>query len=368
MARELIAVGGMGEVFSGWDSKLDRPVAIKLLRRDMVDQPDFRERFEAEIRAAGRLTHNGVVAVFDTGEHEGLPFMVMELLSGRTLADELQEGAADPDRAISVALQILDALRMAHREEILHRDLKPSNILLADDGSVKVADFGVAKMAGGRDLTQTGTMVGTAAYLAPERIEGRPASRSSDLYAAGVILFELLAGFKPFQADTPLGLMRAIGQDVPPDLREVRPELDPALAAVVAKALAKDPDRRYASAREMADELGGLGAVAVESPTSEIAGPGEASTEVLPTRGFGHAETEVIGTPRARHRAGGSGLYSYKLAGVAAAVLALIIVVMLVSRNMAVSPVETPDSGATSGSISPELEDALDDLEEAVNP
>lgn len=362
----MIAVGGMGEVFSGWDSKLDRPVAIKLLRRDMVEQPDFRERFEAEIRAAGRLTHSGVVAVFDTGEHEGLPFMVMELLSGRTLADELQEGAADPDRAISVALQILDALRVAHREEILHRDLKPSNILLADDGSVKVADFGVAKMAGGRDLTQTGTMVGTAAYLAPERIEGRPAGRSSDLYAVGAILFELLAGFKPFQADTPLGLMRAIGQDMPPDLQEVRPELDPALAAIVAKAMAKDPERRYASAWEMADELGELSTVAVESPTSEVAGPGEASTEVLATGGADHAKTEVIRTSGARHRAGGSGFY--KLAGVAAAVLAVIIVVMLVSRNLAVSPVETPDSGAASGSISPELEEALDDLEEAVNP
>lgn len=354
-------------MFSGWDSKLDRPVAIKLLRRDMVEQPDFRERFEAEIRAAGRLTHSGVVAVFDTGEHDGLPFMVMELLSGRTLADELQEGAADPDRAISVALQILDALRVAHREDILHRDLKPGNILLADDGSVKVADFGVAKMAGGRDLTQTGTMVGTPAYLAPERIEGQPASRSSDLYAVGAILFELLAGFKPFQADTPLGLMRAIGQDVAPDLQEVRPELDPALAAIVAKAMAKDPDRRYASAREMADELGGLGAVAAEGATSEtIAGPGEAPTEVLATSGADHAKTDVIRTSGARHRAGGSGLY--KLAGVAAAVLAVIIVVMLVSRNLAVSPVETPDSGATSGSISPELEDALDDLEEAVNP
>lgn len=364
--KELVAVGGMGEVFSGWDSKLDRPVAIKLLRREMAEHQDFRERFEAEIRAAGRLTHSGVVAVFDTGEHQGLPFMVMELLTGRTLADELDAGAADPDRAIGVALQVLEALQVAHREDILHRDLKPSNILLAGDSSVKVADFGVAKVSGGRDLTQTGTMVGTPAYLAPERVEGHPASRSSDLYAVGAILFELLAGFKPFQADTPLGLMRAIGQDAPPDLAEVRPELDPALVAIVEKAMAKDPDRRYASARQMSDDLSEIDGARAKGRTSVIPVAGEASTAVMSAPGSDHPKTEVMSTAPARHRADGFGMY--KLAGVAAAVLALIIVVMLVSRSLQVSPVGTPDTGATPGSISPELQEALDGLEEAVNP
>lgn len=356
----------MGEVFSGRDSKLDRAVAIKLLRREMAERPDLRERFEAEIRAAGRLTHSGVVAVFDTGEHEGLPFMVMELLTGRTLADELKAGAAGPDRAIDVALQILDALQVAHSEQILHRDLKPSNILLAADFSVKVADFGVAKVSGGADLTQTGTMVGTPAYLAPERIEGHPATRHSDLYAVGAILFEMLAGYKPFQADTPLGLMRAIEQDALPDLAEVRPELDPALVAIVDKAMAKDPQSRYASAREMSGELRRLAGVSAKDGTAEIPVTGETPTTVLSKGDSDRSRTKILPSSGPVHRAGGSGLY--RIAGVAAAVLALIIVVMMVSRNVRVDPVETPDAGAASGSISPELEEALNDLEEAVNP
>lgn len=365
MVEELIAVGGMGEVFSGRDSKLDRPVAIKILRREMAGHQDFRSRFESEIRAAGRLTHSGVVAVFDTGVHEGLPFMVMELLSGRTLADELQEGGADVDRAVGVALQILEALQVAHREDILHRDLKPSNILLTDDGDVKVADFGVAKLAGDKDLTQTGTMVGTPAYLAPERVEGQVATRASDLYAVGVMMFELLAGFKPFSADTPLGLMRAIGEDAPPDLREVRPELPRDLVEIVDKAMAKDPAERYATADQMSAELREFSGVPVEQRS--FASPaGEAPTGVMTADRTGHSKTRVLSTAAGRHRADGFGVY--RLAGVAAAVLALIIVVMVVSRNLRVSPSEVPDAGATPASISPELEEALNGLEEALNP
>lgn len=380
IVRDLIAVGGMGEVFTGWDRKLERPVAIKLMRREMAGRADLRARFEAEARAGGRLSHPGIVAVFDTGEHQGLPFMIMELLTGKTVADELKKGAAEVRWSVAAARQALIALQSAHQAGILHRDLKPANLLLARDGSVKVADFGVAKVSGGGDLTQTGTMVGTPAYLAPERIAGQPASESSDVYAVGAILFELLAGFKPFQADNPLGLMRAIGQDAPPDLGAVRPELDPALIRIVEKALAKNPRRRFAGAAEMAAELRRVAEASApqfararpetvdsgtEPPTRVDSGR-EAPTSVLAAEEPGRSRTRVL-PARARHRAAG-GPEVYRLAGIAALVLGVIIVVMLVSRNARVEPPAPPGAEAPQGEVSPALDEALRRLEEAVAP
>jgi len=280
---EVIGTGGMGEIRAGHDSKLDRAVAIKLLRRDLVEQPDLKARFESEARAAARIAHPNVVGVFDTGEHEDVPYIVMELLSGRTLADELDEGPLEADRVKRIGLEILSALEASHQQGILHRDLKPSNVLLAKDGSVKVADFGVAKITEGMDITMAGTMIGTPSYLAPERVNGEPASTASDVYSVGVVLYELLTGRRPFEADTPLGLLRAIQQEEPAPLSEICPGLDPSVAAAVTKAMAKDPAERYQDAREMLGDLG------VE-PSAEVLD----RTQVLDVPG---PETEVIGAP-----------------------------------------------------------------------
>jgi serine/threonine-protein kinase len=182
-----------------------------------------------------------------------------------------------------IGLEILSALEASHQQGILHRDLKPSNVLLAKDGSVKVADFGVAKITEGMDITMAGTMIGTPSYLAPERVNGEPASTASDVYSVGVVLYELLTGRRPFEADTPLGLIRAIQQEEPAPLSELCPGLEPSVAAAVTKAMAKDPAERYQDAREMLGDLG------VE-PSAEVLD----RTQVLEVPG---SETEVIGAP-----------------------------------------------------------------------
>jgi len=185
----LLRRGGMADVHTGVDRRLDRDVAIKLLRPDMAERDDVRLRFEAEARAAARLSHPNAVSVFDTGEHDGKPYIVMECLPGRTLADVIAEGPVSEEWLIPVATGVLSALGAAHAAGIVHRDVKPANILLTDDGTAKIADFGIAKSAemvsgtagGPVDLTLTGQLVGTPAYLAPERLAGAPATFLSDL-------------------------------------------------------------------------------------------------------------------------------------------------------------------------------------------
>src|SRR5205085_5453763 len=174
--RGLIGRGGMGEVWAARDLRLERDVAVKRLSPHLASEPGVRERFEAEARAAAGLNHPNVVAVFDSGEHDGVPFLVMELLPGRTLADELADGPLAPERARRIGAEVAAALAASHAAGVLHRDVKPGNVLLAADGTAKVGDFGIAKSTEGLDLTTTGTIVGTAAYLAPERLAGAPAT------------------------------------------------------------------------------------------------------------------------------------------------------------------------------------------------
>lgn len=255
----VVGRGGMGEVWMGRDLRLHRDVAVKLLSAHLASEPGVRGRFDAEARAAAGLNHPNVVAVYDSGEHDGTPFLVMELLPGRTLADELAEGPLDPDRATTIAVQVLAALSASHAAGVLHRDIKPGNVLLAADGTAKVGDFGIAKTTEGLDLTSTGTIIGTAAYLAPERLAGHMATPQADLYAVGVLLYEALRGRKPFEGDTPLGLLRAVETHQPIPLAEARPGLDPALVATVDRAMAKDPAERFATAGEMAAALRGGG-------------------------------------------------------------------------------------------------------------
>ena len=252
---EIIGTGGMGEVRAARDLTLDRPVAIKFLRSHLAPTDEVRARFDSEAKAAAKLTHPNIVGVFDSGEDDGVPFIVMEQLSGRTLADRIAEGPLSEADARQLTLEILSALEASHEEGILHRDLKPGNVMLTEKGVAKVADFGIAKVTEGLDLTTSGLTLGTPAYLAPERVAGEPATPSTDVYSAGVVLYEMLSGKKPFEADTPLAMVRAIQEEDPEPLANVRPDVDPRLVAIVDTALAKDPRRRYPAAEAMRREL-----------------------------------------------------------------------------------------------------------------
>jgi serine/threonine protein kinase len=371
---EVIGTGGMGEVRAGHDTKLDRPVAIKLLRRELVEEPDLKVRFESEAKAAARITHPNVVGVFDTGEHEEVPYIVMELLSGRTLADELREGPLEPERVKRIGLEILSALEASHQQGILHRDLKPGNVLIAKDGSVKVADFGVAKITEGMDITMAGTMIGTPSYLAPERVNGEPATTASDVYSVGVMLYELLTGQRPFEADTPLGLLRAIQQEEPTPLKVACPRLDPTVEAAVKKAMAKNPAGRYQDAREMLEDLGVLPSAEVLESTQVIETPG-AETEVIatglprtdPQPGAGTRETKRIGLPA--RRAWGRLNRRNQLGVAIGALVVLVFLVSLIRFDPDASDV--PPGGQTTETLPAppsSLEDALDRLEDVVQP
>ena len=255
--ESVIGRGAMAEVRGGEDLRLGRAIAVKLLHENLAAQPESRLRFEEEARAAARLTDPNVVAIYDTGEHRGRPFIVMERLPGRTLHDELREGPLSEARARQVIAQVLRALHAAHSAGVVHRDVKPANILLTANGDAKVADFGIAKVAESNDLTATGLLLGTPSYLAPECVTGHPATVASDIYAVGVVLYEALSGVRPFTGDTAIAVCHAIVSEAPRPLRALCPGVSAEIAAVVAHAMAKDPARRYRSAEEMMRALDG---------------------------------------------------------------------------------------------------------------
>ena len=280
----LLGRGGMAEVYDGYDERLHRPVAVKVLRPEVAADPEVRTRFEIEARLAAGLSHPNVVAVFDTGEDDGTPFIVMERLPGETLADRMATGPVDQVWLRRMAGDVLGALGAAHAAGLVHRDVKPGNILLAEDGCAKVADFGIAKSleVTGGDLTGTGLLFGTPAYLAPERLEGHPATERSDLYALGVVLYEALAGAKPFDGPTPVAVADAVLHAAPAPLIQARPDLDPAFASAVEQSMSRDPSARPGSARAMARALQGTGATLSQDPTVALPGdlPGPDATLV----------------------------------------------------------------------------------------
>lgn len=279
----LLGRGGMAEVYDGYDERLHRAVAVKLLRPDMAADPGIRSRFEVEARAAAGLSHPNLVAVYDTGEDAGTPFIVMERLPGETLADRMAAGPVEQAWLARVAGDVLGALGAAHAAGVVHRDVKPGNILLAADGCAKVADFGIAKSAEvAADVTGTGLLVGTPAYLAPERVEGRPATPRSDLYSLGVVLYEALAGMKPFDGTNSVVTADAVLHHRARPLHELRPDVDPSLVAAIERSMAKDPAARPASARDMADALRGRAPTpAAADPTVPLAGAGPGADRTL---------------------------------------------------------------------------------------
>lgn len=265
----VIGHGGMGDVRRARDQRLERDVAIKFLRPDLAARPDVRARFEAEARNAGRLNHPNVVTVYDTGEYEGIPYLVMEFLPGRTLRDELVDGPLPPGRAERLARDVLGALGAAHGMGIVHRDVTPANILLTDEGVAKLADFGISKATESLDDTLAGQVVGTPAYLPPERLHGAPATTQTDLYSLGVVLYEAVTGDRLFEGPTPVAVAQSvIHNDVPPILTRC-PDVTPGLAVAIDSALQRDPDRRIASAAAMAAALDGPAETTVIPPQVE---------------------------------------------------------------------------------------------------
>lgn len=247
----------MAEVRDGWDRRLDRPVAVKLLHPAFSVQSDSRQRFHSEARAAAGLNHPHIIAVHDSGEHAGAPYIVMERLSGWTLADEVKRGPLPQGQVRAMLDNVLSALATAHAAGILHRDIKPANILFTPTGDVKVADFGIAKSAE-TPATMTGQIVGTMAYLSADRVAGRPATVADDLYAVGAVGYEALSGHKPFPQDNLPALARAIAEDTPPPLQMLRPDVDPGLAAAIEQSMSRDPRWRFPTADAMRNALLGV--------------------------------------------------------------------------------------------------------------
>jgi non-specific serine/threonine protein kinase/serine/threonine-protein kinase len=271
---EPLGRGGMGTVYACHDLRLDRDVAVKVLRDDLTRDPSLRRRFEREARAAARVSHPHAVAIYDTGEDEARDtFIVMERLSGRTLGHELAEGPLDEARLREVADAVLGALGAAHEHGLVHRDVKPGNILLTDDGTFKVCDFGIATSLDAGDTT-TRVPLGTPAYTAPERLRGFSATARSDLYALGVVLYEAAAGSRPFVGDGAVAVAEAVVAGTHTDLHERRPDLSPAFVATVERALATDPAERFADADQMR--------AAFDAPTS-TAGTSTAGAPAAPT-------------------------------------------------------------------------------------
>ncbi|MCX4800338.1 protein kinase [Streptomyces sp. NPDC058682] len=272
--RDLLGAGGMASVYLAYDSALDRQVAIKTLHSDLGREQSFRERFRREAQAVAKLSHTNIVSVFDTGEGEVtrggaaagdgavMPYIVMEYVEGQPLGSVLEEdirrhGAMPADKALKVTADVLAALETSHEMGLVHRDIKPGNVMVNKRGVVKVMDFGIARamQSGVTSMTQTGMVVGTPQYLSPEQALGRGVDARSDLYSVGIMLFQLLTGRIPFDADSPLAIAYAHVQEEPVAPSSINRSLTPAMDALVARALKKNPNERFPTAAAMGDEV-----------------------------------------------------------------------------------------------------------------
>jgi serine/threonine-protein kinase len=254
---EMIGTGGMADVYIAQDQRLSREVAVKILRSDLAKDPTFVSRFRKEAKAAAGLNHPGIVAVYDSGE-DPAPYIVMELVSGHTLRELIHGGERLAlDRALEIGAGILEALDYSHQRGIVHRDIKPANVMITDKGDVKVMDFGIARAMDdlGATLTSTWNVVGTAQYLSPEQALGEVADAPTDIYSTGCLLYELLTGRPPFSGETPVSIayQHVSGALVP--ARQVQPDLPESVEVVLAVALAKKPEDRYASANAMLQDI-----------------------------------------------------------------------------------------------------------------
>ncbi|MCA3748542.1 MAG: Stk1 family PASTA domain-containing Ser/Thr kinase [Rubrobacter sp.] len=285
--------GGMADVYLAHDDILDRDVALKVLSSQYASDEEFVERFKREAQSAAALAHPNIVSIYDRGETEdGTYYIAMEYLPGGTLKDRiLRSGALPPKTAAAVALQIAEALKAAHQRGVIHRDIKPHNILITESGDIKVTDFGIARAASSSTMTRTGAVLGTAHYISPEQAMGEPVGPPSDLYSLGVVLYEMLTGRLPYDADTPIGIaMKHVNGHLRPP-REVNPAVPEGLDAITVRLLAKDPEDRYQSADELMEDL-------------ERVLRGEDPAAAAPTAGMGRVGREETAPTRVQPAVG----------------------------------------------------------------
>jgi serine/threonine-protein kinase len=278
-----VGQGGMAEVQRAYDEQLDREVAVKILHARYSDDRSFLLRFRREAQAAASLNHPNIVSVYDAGDADGRPFIVMELVRGRSLRDLTRSERVTAGRAIEIVGDAALALNYAHEHGLIHRDIKPGNILISQDGEVKVTDFGIARAVNAETITETAAVFGTAAYVSPEQAQGETVDRRTDVYSLGCVLYELLAGQQPFHADSPVALAYQHVSAVPVPPSELAGESTAELDAITFKAMAKDPDDRYQNAREFnADLERARAGVPVTAPVAGMYG----ATQMV-DRGYG---------------------------------------------------------------------------------
>jgi eukaryotic-like serine/threonine-protein kinase len=348
-----LGFGGMSTVHLAFDKRLERRVAVKLLAEHLAEDPTFVSRFQREAQAAARLIHPNIVQVFDSGqdEHTGQYFIVMEYIEGSSCAEILRDdGWVEVDEAVAIIEQACEGLHYAHRHGVVHRDVKPGNLLRSRDGEVKLADFGIAKATEQSSITQVGSVLGTAAYLAPEQARGEEAGPRADLYALGVVTYQLISGRLPYEAASLTELALKQQQEEPAMLDSLVAAVTPELAEAVAIALALDPRERYESAREMGRAIndGALGISPAEHRSARATKHATEATSVLasatrtqgasggrgavvprqPRRGPAHAAAPVVAATAPRRRSGASRLMIAVLAllalgGVIAAIVVL---------------------------------------------
>ena len=304
---ELIGRGGMAEVHLGHDARLGRPVAIKILRSDHARDATFMHRFRREAQSVAGLNHRSVVAVYDSGEDQiteaggavlDIPYIVMEYVDGRTLREVLnEEGTLEPGEAARITGAVLDALAYSHQMGIVHRDIKPGNVMVADDGAVKVMDFGIARAVADAQatMTQTQAVIGTAQYISPEQARGETVDNRSDIYSTGCLLFELLTGRTPFVGD-PISLTYQHVNAAPPLPSDLNPDVPAGLDAVVLHALTKDRDERYPDALDMEEDLDAFRRGLPVSPAAMSSLQRAGHTELLPAAAAGAAAAGAMGT------------------------------------------------------------------------
>jgi len=339
---EAIGRGGMADVYLARDRLLDRQVAVKVLSPEFASDRTNFERFRREARAAAGLNHPNIVAVYDWGEEDDTSFIVMEYVPGQTLGDFIHSyGRLPPTEAALVAAEIADALSFAHAHGVVHRDVKPGNVLITPQGQVKVTDFGIARAETGDPLTKAGSVVGTAAYFSPEQAQGLDLDGRSDVYALGVVLYEMVTGAAPFTAASPVSLAYKHVREAPAAPSTIVPDLPGAMDRIVLTAMAKDVPARYQSAQDLRGDLlrfergrplvgGPLTAHAAEIPTTVVAAPMVASTPRTPAPG-------PVDTPPRRAHWG-----PIAAVGIALALLLALIVVLLVQTDFGASDNAAP--------------------------